>query len=64
MRTQEKLKFEKLAVSEMQGIVGGDPSIKFEHWHKVELPEGTPYTVEQRCTWWGTHETTETRRDL
>ncbi|MEJ5315617.1 MAG: hypothetical protein WHS63_01275 [Tenuifilum sp.] len=64
MKRLETLESVSLADSDLNQIMGDDRTLRFEHWHPVggfTDENGIQYTVQQRCTWWGFYETTQTR---
>jgi hypothetical protein len=57
MKTFENFESVQLMNTEMELVKGGDRSLKFTHWHQIDVPAGADYTLMQRCTWWGFYET-------
>lgn len=61
-------KFESISMLEndLNNFKGGDRSLRFNHWHDAGSfvdENGVSHSVEQRCSWFGFYETTETRLD-
>lgn len=52
--------------NDLNNFKGGDRSLRFNHWHDAGSfvdENGVSHSVEQRCSWFGFYETTETRLD-
>lgn len=60
--------FESISMLEcdLSKVTGGDRSLRFNHWHPAGSfvdENGVSHTLEQRCSWFGFYETTETQLD-